>query len=413
MCTQRVFLPAFLFAFLAVLASALVPTSAFCQTAIDTPSGSTYYYYHTAVGVDGLNIICPDGDFSLNYANGRVYVLSSAASTDTININPSSDLTLSVFNDTDANALSGLYLSDANWNLFSGGNTYSFTVTDSDTTSRFVYAVNLSSSTGTNYGTILVDGTGANAYSRIWGIRVKDSTFTNEGTIRVAAKGESRAVYVYRDAFVNHGTLSATSTDATAYAIYALTGSSVELGTGTVIENGSVYSFGTSNSLTVSSNSANTLDFDLTGTWGTLSQTGSTTWELTSGTDADATSLTLSNGKLILDSGADLEVSGTTSVNSGATLALYEGATMITHDFNLASAGDYRFRVTTVAGRKTLDRSLVADKLTSLIGDVLKAQIALGQCEKTGKPHERLYVSKIKQSAEGSGLTVRALTKYE
>jgi hypothetical protein len=59
------------------------------------------------------------------------------------------------------------------------------------------------------------------------------------------------------------------------------------------------------------------------------------------------------------------------------------------------SSGDHRFRVTTVAGRKTLDRSLVADALTSLIGDDLKAQTALEQCEKAGRPHERLYVGKI------------------
>ena len=59
------------------------------------------------------------------------------------------------------------------------------------------------------------------------------------------------------------------------------------------------------------------------------------------------------------------------------------------------SAGDHRFRVATIAGRKTLDRSLVVDALTSLIGDELKAQTSLEQCEKIGKPHERLYVSKV------------------
>ncbi|MBG0790974.1 MAG: hypothetical protein H0S80_10810 [Desulfovibrionaceae bacterium] len=57
--------------------------------------------------------------------------------------------------------------------------------------------------------------------------------------------------------------------------------------------------------------------------------------------------------------------------------------------------GNYRFRVTTVAGRRTLDRSLVADILTSLIGDELKAQTALEQCEKYSKPIERLYVNSI------------------
>lgn len=59
------------------------------------------------------------------------------------------------------------------------------------------------------------------------------------------------------------------------------------------------------------------------------------------------------------------------------------------------STGDQRFRVAKMAGRRTLVRSLVADTLTSLVGDELKAQTALEQCEKSGKPFERLYVSKI------------------
>jgi len=66
------------------------------------------------------------------------------------------------------------------------------------------------------------------------------------------------------------------------------------------------------------------------------------------------------------------------------------------------SAGDRRFRVATIAGRKTLDRSQVVDTLTSLIGDELKAQTALEQCEKIGKPHERLYVSKINKSLKSA-----------
>lgn len=59
------------------------------------------------------------------------------------------------------------------------------------------------------------------------------------------------------------------------------------------------------------------------------------------------------------------------------------------------STGDQRFRVATIAGRKTLDRSQVVATLTSLIGDELTAQTTLERCEKIGKPHERLYVSKI------------------
>jgi hypothetical protein len=66
------------------------------------------------------------------------------------------------------------------------------------------------------------------------------------------------------------------------------------------------------------------------------------------------------------------------------------------------STGDYRFRVTTVAGRRTLDRSLVADMLTSLISDELKAQTALEQCEKAGRPHERLYISMINKALKSA-----------
>lgn len=59
------------------------------------------------------------------------------------------------------------------------------------------------------------------------------------------------------------------------------------------------------------------------------------------------------------------------------------------------STGDHRFRVATVAGRKTLDRSLVVEALTSLICDEFKGQTALEVCEKKGKSHERLYIGKI------------------
>jgi len=59
------------------------------------------------------------------------------------------------------------------------------------------------------------------------------------------------------------------------------------------------------------------------------------------------------------------------------------------------STEDHRFRVATVTGRKTLDRSLVLDTFSSLIGNEIKAQSALEECEKTGRPYERLYVGKI------------------
>lgn len=66
------------------------------------------------------------------------------------------------------------------------------------------------------------------------------------------------------------------------------------------------------------------------------------------------------------------------------------------------SAGDRRFRVATIAGRKTLDRSLVSDALASLIEDELKAQAALELCVKTGKPFDRLYVSTINKPVKSA-----------
>jgi hypothetical protein len=40
--------------------------------------------------------------------------------------------------------------------------------------------------------------------------------------------------------------------------------------------------------------------------------------------------------------------------------------------------------------------------LTSLISDELKAQTALEQCEKAGRPHERLYISMINKALKSA-----------
>nr|WP_321512945.1 hypothetical protein [uncultured Pseudodesulfovibrio sp.] len=58
-------------------------------------------------------------------------------------------------------------------------------------------------------------------------------------------------------------------------------------------------------------------------------------------------------------------------------------------------AGNNRFRVAMVAGRKTLDRNQMVETLNMVTSDSLKAQKLLGQCEKTGNDYERLYVGKI------------------
>jgi len=70
---------------------------------------------------------------------------------------------------------------------------------------------------------------------------------------------------------------------------------------------------------------------------------------------------------------------------------------------NWISTGDHRFRVATIAGRKTLDRSLVVDTLNSLIGDELKVKTALEQCEKIGRPHDRLYIGRVNKDLKAAG----------
>ena len=62
------------------------------------------------------------------------------------------------------------------------------------------------------------------------------------------------------------------------------------------------------------------------------------------------------------------------------------------------TAGATRFRVSNIAGRKTLDRQHLIDVLIELTGDPANAQSALKQCEKVGTPYERLYIGTINRS---------------
>ncbi|MBI9088204.1 MAG: hypothetical protein JEZ12_03210 [Desulfobacterium sp.] len=66
------------------------------------------------------------------------------------------------------------------------------------------------------------------------------------------------------------------------------------------------------------------------------------------------------------------------------------------------TADDFRFKVSTVAGRKTLDREVLAKEISAVLGDEDMAQSILKRSEKVGKPFERLFVSKINKIASAA-----------
>ncbi len=83
----------------------------------------------------------------------------------------------------------------------------------------------------------------------------------------------------------------------------------------------------------------------------------------------------------------------------------------IRHTFRLASrngppqwltAGHHRFRVTTVAGRTTLDRALLLERLTEALNDGRKAQETLALCEKSSAPFERLVLGRVTRRSPGT-----------
>jgi len=59
------------------------------------------------------------------------------------------------------------------------------------------------------------------------------------------------------------------------------------------------------------------------------------------------------------------------------------------------TTGDYRFRLTQVPGRKSVDQELLRDKLGDHISGSEAINQVLGSCLKTGEPYERLWVSRI------------------
>ena len=55
----------------------------------------------------------------------------------------------------------------------------------------------------------------------------------------------------------------------------------------------------------------------------------------------------------------------------------------------------YRFKVSTMPGRKSFDRDMLHEKLTQHIHDEISVDDILGGCQKTSQPYERLYVSQV------------------
>jgi len=56
---------------------------------------------------------------------------------------------------------------------------------------------------------------------------------------------------------------------------------------------------------------------------------------------------------------------------------------------------NYRFKVSTMAGRKSLDQDMLHKQITGHIHDGTTANDLLDKCQKTSSPYERLYISKI------------------
>ncbi|MBU1195226.1 MAG: hypothetical protein KKE62_16010 [Proteobacteria bacterium] len=55
----------------------------------------------------------------------------------------------------------------------------------------------------------------------------------------------------------------------------------------------------------------------------------------------------------------------------------------------------YRFKVSTMPGRKSLDRDKLQDNMAAHIHDGISVDDVLEQCQKTSSPYERLYINKI------------------
>ncbi len=193
----------------------------------------------------------------------------------------------------------------------------------------------------TNSGTVTVTSYGDGSMVRAFMASGVNIATANSGTVAAVTHGansDAQAVYANgygteRVTFRNSGTISATALGGgTAYAIYANNYSDVHLLPGTHILSGEVYSSSINNNLYL--DNEGTVDFTITGAWGTLHKTGSGLWTITKdvasgvvgGTDIQAGTfrvargISYATGDLALASGATLGVyasgQGTASVTS-------------------------------------------------------------------------------------------------
>ena len=73
------------------------------------------------------------------------------------------------------------------------------------------------------------------------------------------------------------------------------------------------------------------------------------------------------------------------------------------------TSSDYRFRVATMPGRKSIDQAALLSELLALTGDENTARDVLTRAQKAGQPHERLTIGRINKRGKDACATGEAL----
>ncbi|WP_207259916.1 autotransporter outer membrane beta-barrel domain-containing protein [Desulfovibrio sp. Huiquan2017] len=150
----------------------------------------------------------------------------------------------------------------------------------------------------------------------------RNATFHNASRLSAMAYGSGDALAAFMDSgasLYNTGIIKAAAQGGgTAYAVYA-EGGDVHLQTGTRILGGQVY--GTAGSPNLFLDGQGAVDFDVTGTWDTLSKTDSGTWTVSNPIAATIGTMNVTGGKLDLTGGITNPVTNI-NLSSGAILSL-------------------------------------------------------------------------------------------
>ncbi|XXJ18664.1 autotransporter domain-containing protein [Desulfovibrio caledoniensis] len=150
----------------------------------------------------------------------------------------------------------------------------------------------------------------------------QNAEFHNASLLSAMAygSGDAQAAFMKSGTFLyNTGTIKAAAQGGgTAYAVYA-EGGDLHLQTGTRILGGQVY--GTAGSPDLFLDGQGTVDFDVTGTWDTLSKTDSGTWTVSNPITATIGTLNVTGGELDLVGGIANPVTDI-NLSSGAILSL-------------------------------------------------------------------------------------------